>query len=195
MMKLARRLAAVIVLMSVGFSAQAGHLFTQASTNTPIDLTAGLGITNPQLAIEGGNGTNGSNINLQNFDSGDTLVLTIGGVVRVFPFDNMPAGWAANSSTIFYSSGNDPALAALSLTPPFNFRIDATAGSFTVTGYRIYISNGTPDGTNAGLVNQSGVTVTVSGPSIPVPIFGPWQLALLALALIALAAVGQRRFS
>jgi hypothetical protein len=48
MMKLVRNLAAFIILMSVGFSAQAGHLFTQASTNTPIDLTAGFGITIPQ---------------------------------------------------------------------------------------------------------------------------------------------------
>jgi hypothetical protein len=106
----------------------------------------------------------------------------------------MPAGWDASSTSIFYSSGNDPQIAALSLTPPFDFRIDATAGSFTVLGYRIYVSNGTPDGTGAGLVNQSAVTVTASGPATPIPIFGPWQLALLVLALIALAALGQRRF-
>lgn len=194
MMKLVRSLAALIILMSVGFSAQAGHLFTQASANTPIDLTAGFGITIPQESSEGASPGSSSDIDLSNFDSGDTLILTIGGVVRVFPFDNMPAGWGASSSSIRYLSGNDPELAALNLTVPFNFRIDAAAGSFTVLGFRLRLANITVDGTGSGLVNQSGVTVTASGPATPVPIFGPWQLALLVLALIAVAALGQRRF-
>jgi hypothetical protein len=193
MSKLASKLAAVLVLMSIGFSAQAGHLFIQASSNTPIDLTAGFGITIPQEGSEGASPGTSSNIDLSNFDSGDTLVLTIGGVVRVFPFDNMPAGWGASSSSIFYLSGNDPELAALNLTVPFNFRIDATAGSFTVLGFRLRLANITVDGTGSGVVNQSGVTVTASGPATPVPIFGPWQLALVVLALIALAALGRRR--
>jgi hypothetical protein len=83
-------------------------------------------------------------------------------------------------------------MAALNLTPPFNWRIDAVAGAFTVGGFRLSTLNGRIDGTNAGVVNQSGVTVT-SGSATPVPVFGPLHMVLLVLGLIGVAGIRQRR--
>ena len=193
MMKIARKLAAVLILMSIGVAAQAGHLFTQASTNTPILLNAGFGISIPQLGLESGGPSSTSFINLTDFGSGDILQMTLGSEVRVFDFDSMPSGATATSIQIDTTSATstaDPAIAALSLTPNFTWRIDALAGSFTLLGYRIRISTGTVDGTNSGLVNQTGVTATST---TPVPIFSPVHLVLLVLGLIGITTVGLRR--
>ncbi|MEH6610161.1 MAG: hypothetical protein V7696_12405 [Halioglobus sp.] len=182
----------VLVLMSVGLSAQAGHLFTQASLNTPINLTAGFGIDLPQLATwEETSSSGNSNFNVENFDSGDIMRVDIGGVIRVFAFDSMPSGWTATSNRIT-SSPNDPGYAALAITPPITWRIDAVAGAFTLEGFRLYTVNGTVDGTNTNTINQSAVTVS-SFSSTPVPVFGPIHMVLLILGLIGVAGIRQRR--
>jgi hypothetical protein len=81
-------------------------------------------------------------------------------------------------------------MAALNLTPPFNWRIDAIAGSFTVAGFRLSTLNGRIDGTNSGVVNQVGVTETSTA---TVPVFGPVHMVLLILGLIGVVGIWQRR--
>ncbi len=182
------RWVAFALLTFIGVGAQAGHLFTQNTLNSDIVLTAGQGITLPQISMEFPSPSNSSNINLLDFGSGDILRMTLGTEIRTFDFDAMPAGWSATANSIFYNSGNDPALASLSLTVPFNWRIDAVAGSFTVQGFRIYTANGTVNGTGTDTVNQSLVTS-----SAPVPVFGPMHMLVLILALVGVAGFRQRR--
>lgn len=188
MIKVLIRFTVTALLLGAGLNAQAGHLFTQNVLNTPVLLNAGQGITIPQETMEGASPTASSDIDLQDFGSGDTLRMTIGGIVRTFPFDSMPADWQASATSIRYITGNDPQLAALNLAVPFNWRIDAVAGSFTVEGFRVRIASGTVNGTGAGVVNQALVTTTSSA----IPIFSPVHILLLVLALVGIAGVRQR---
>ena len=188
-----------IVFLGFGLHVQAGHLFTQASLNTPVDLSAGFGIDIPQESMESTTGSASSYINVCDFGSGDALRVILPGWTQVIAFDSLPTGW--NYSETACSSGVgqietagatttiDPVLAGLSLTPPFDWRIEAVSGSFTLEGYRLRTSTGTVNGTGSGTVNQSGVTP--SGPATAIPVLGLPHLVLLILGLIGM--VGARR--
>ncbi len=190
------RLTIITMLMCMGFSAQAGHLFTQAASNTPIVLTAGQGIDLPQDSLEQpASPTSQSRLHLQNFDSGDILRMEIGGVVRVLDFDNMLAGWTATATSIIAPAGNDPELAALNLATPFSWRIDAVAGDFTVEGFRIYIANGTVNGTGTGAVNQSQITPSGGATATPIPLLSPVGIVILAFSLAGIGAFKRRHSS
>jgi hypothetical protein len=80
-MKIITKLSAVILLLSVGFNAQAGHLFTQAAPNTSLNLTGGTGIDIPQDSMEPAQPITPSNFKLENFDSGDIMRIELGGLV------------------------------------------------------------------------------------------------------------------
>jgi len=151
-------------------SATAGHLFTQASTNSPILVNAGQGVIVPQNNFEFSSGNAGLvTLNLSGWDAGDALKLTIAGYTQTLSFNSPLAGTSQSSTNL---NVTDPVLTglALDLTAPINWTFQATAGSFTWTGYRIYTGNETLDGTNAGLLNQSqvisiaGGNVSISGP-------------------------------
>ena len=193
------KLALLVVLLSSALQAQAGHLFTQAALNTPVDLTAGFGINIPQESMESSTGTSSSYINVCDFDSGDSLRVILPGWTQVFAFDSLPTGWQFFAATC-PSTGEiettdstlniEPVLAGLSLTPPFQWRIEAVSGSFTLLGYRLRTSTGTVNGTGSGTVNQSGVTPS-SPSSAQIPVLGLPHLVLLILGLIGV--VGARR--
>ena len=196
MRTIVKKFLAIVALMSVGLTAQAGHLFTQAALNTPIMLTGGFGITIPQLGFEGSSAQ--ADLYLCDFDSGDIMRITIGTFTQDFNFDALPAGWSyfppggicdADVENVGNLGGpNFPGLENQNLVVPFNWRIDAVAGSFTIAGFRLNTLNGKIDGTNAGTVNQD--QVTQSGQ--PIPVFGPIQMVLLALGLIGVAGIRHR---
>ena len=195
MISMIKRILGTLVLMSLGFNAQAGHLFSQAGPSTSIDLTAGEGIDIPQASLQSA-GMATFELEVTGFDSGDILRLTIGSEVRVFDFDAMPAGYTSDSNSINHVS--DPAWAALNLSAPFTWRVDALAGAFTLDGAVIPVAAGFRIiGTDIvpGSVIQSAVNAAAATASSTenVPIFSPIQLMLLIFGLIGVAGVWQRR--
>jgi outer membrane autotransporter protein len=162
MIKLITRLLA-LALFVFALPATAGHLFTQASTNTPITLTAGQGILIPQNAFEGSSSNAGLvTLDFLNstdaWDAGDIIRVSFAGYTQDFSFDAPLAG--TNQGDTFMNA-TDPVLTglALDLTAPVQLTVQSVAGGFTFAGYRIYTGNETLDGTNAGLVNQANVII------------------------------------
>jgi len=154
-----------IGLLSFFSTAQAGHLFTQASANSPIVLAAGQGIDIPQNAVEGGSGQ--FSIYLANWSAGDIFRIVVAGVSQTFDFNNPFAGQSQSSSILNGSVAQTAGLAATNLGIPGIWRFEALAGNFTLNGYRISTVGGKLDGTGAGTVNQ--VNVTPNEPGIPAP--------------------------
>jgi len=155
-------------------SAQAGHLFTQASTNTPIFLAAGTGVDIPQNATEGSStSARGFRLYLSGWSAGDALRLIIGSYDQTFSFDSPLAGTSQGSTYLRnFTLASLTGIGSTGFTSPGNWRLESTAGDgFTFTGYRIYTdANGVLDGTNAGLLNQQAVTSNVPPASnVPVP--------------------------
>lgn len=184
------RVFLLLCLAGFGLNANAGHLFTQNTINTPINLSGGFCINLPQISMEGASPTTGSTVNLGgDFGSGDVLRLTIEGVVKVFDFDSMPSGWTADG-TLILASPNDPDIAALSPTLPFTWEVCALAGNFTLEGFRLRAANGTVNGTGTGLVVQSSV-VPIGGVS-NVPTLSPYHVLLLVLGLMAVVYARKR---
>ena len=147
-----------LVLLAMSIHANAGHLFTQNTINTPIALTSGQGIEVTQDSYEGGGSDGDLEIDFSgDWDAGDVMKITIGSYTQTLSYDAPLAGASQNGS---YMSVNDPSLDALDLT---NFPtgqkwyVVAVAGDFTWTGYRIYLSGQTFNGTGAGPINQSQV--------------------------------------
>lgn len=139
------------------FPASAGHLFTQASSNTPINLTAGTGIQITQLTFEG-TGTNG-NVSLNfggDWNSGDAVKITIGSYIQTFTYDSPLSGTTQTASALVV---NDPTLTAAGIlkSPSTQWTVIATSGTFTFQGYRIYVVDGTFNGTGADTITQSQV--------------------------------------
>ena len=150
-------------------SANAGHLFTQAQTNTPINLTSGNGIQITQVTYEDNcsgscNGDVSVNFNDNGsmdptiaWSAGDAIRITIGSWSETFTFD---ANRGDNEYGFFLTSQG---LAAAGITPngQTTWTVIATAGQFTFEGYRIYTAAGTAgdtyNGTGAGPINQSQV--------------------------------------
>ncbi|HKQ30423.1 MAG TPA: hypothetical protein VJS66_03970, partial [Burkholderiales bacterium] len=150
-------LAIFLAALFLPASANAGHLFTQASANTPINLTAGNGIQITQLTFENSNSNGAVNIYFSgNWNSGDAMQVNIGSYSRTFTFDSPLAGTSQSSSAL---SVNDPTLTAAGITTSASFQwtVIATSGTFTFQGYRIYVANGTFNGTGAAPINQSQV--------------------------------------
>lgn len=152
-------LTAVLVTLFLPLSAQAGHLFTQASANTPINLTAGTGIQITQLTNEG-TGTSG-NLSLNfsgDWSSGDAIRITIRNYTQTFTYDSPLAGTTQTTSALVVA---DPTLQAAGITlsgsMPLQWTVIATSGTFTFTGYRIYVADGTLNGTGADTITQSQV--------------------------------------
>lgn len=157
------RLALLLVSMFISTQANAGHLFTQAQTNTPISLTAGQGIQVTQLTYEGG-GSNGLvTVNFSGgadnaaWSAGDAIQLTIGSWSETFTFDGMVAAGGSQSGTAFSITSSSLTAAGISPSGTVQWTVVATAGTFTFEGYRIYTVGNTFNGTGAGLINQSQV--------------------------------------
>jgi outer membrane autotransporter protein len=154
------RLALFLALV-LPLPAEAGHLFTQASGNTPIALTAGQGIQITQQTFEPGGFNNGRvSLNFSgDWSSGDAIRVTIGSYSQTFTFNSPLAGAGQSGSAL---SVVDPTLTAAGITqsPNFQWTVAATSGSFTFEGYRVYIVDGTFNGTSAAPINQSQVVST-----------------------------------
>ena len=175
-MKNIMKLVFCLSLLGAVGSANAGHLFTQALTNSPVNLTAGTGITIPQPALESASTANSSIYFLSDWTSGDSFRLTIGSFVTVVS-QTVGDGVSSISRNLLALG-----LAIPSGGIPFNWRVDALSGDFTLAGYRLRTSAGTIDGTNSGLVNQDQVTVTPPPTGVPAPA----GLALLAIGLLGM---------
>src|SRR5690349_22963360 len=95
-------LLAILMAIVLPTPAQAGHLFTQAVGNTPINLTAGHGIQITQTNFEGAssNGTVSLNFN-GDWNSGDAIKLTIGSYTRTFTFDSPIGGTTQTGNVLF----------------------------------------------------------------------------------------------
>lgn len=160
---LGRLLFLVVMLLPIG--AQAGHLFTQAQTNTPVALTAGQGIQVTQLTYEGA-GTaglvrvyfTGSNADT-GWSAGDAIKIAIGSWNQTFSYDTMVASGGTQNATMFQITSSQMVSAGVTASGHVNWTVVATAGRFTFEGYRITTSNGstTLNGTGAGPINQSQV--------------------------------------
>lgn len=151
----------------------AGHLFTQASANTPIALTSGTGLQIDQLTYEGGSndgrvliyfdgsaGVDQAATDALNWSAGDALKVTIGSWVQTFNFDTLATDFAGSYQSAYSLSATDPTLVAANITPggiASTFTVVATAGAFTFTGYRITVVGDKYNGTGAGPINQSQV--------------------------------------
>lgn len=151
----------LLVLASVlfGQAAQAGHLFTQASNNTPISLNAGQGLNVTQLTYEGG-GSNNGRVSVYfggDWSAGDAIRITIGNWNETFAYDNVVGNGGTQSASAFVIQSSVLAAAGLNPSGQIAWTVVATAGQFTWEGYRIYTTSGTFNGTGAAPINQSQV--------------------------------------
>lgn len=150
-------LSVALVTLFLPVSAQAGHLFTQASANTPVNLTAGTGIQITQLTYEGGGNAGRVSLNfLGDWDSGDAIRITIKNYTQTFTYDAPLSGTSQSGSAL---SVIDPTLAAAGITQngSTQWTVIATTGTFTFQGYRIYTGNDTFNGTGADTITQAQV--------------------------------------
>jgi len=142
--------------------AKAGHLFTQASANTPINLTSGTGIQITQLTYEGVGTAGNVSLNFNgDWGSGDAIKITIGSYVQTFTYASPLSGTTQTASALVVA---DPTLAAAGITKSagMQWTVIATSGDFTFTGYRIYVADGTFNGTGADTITQSQVVSSSS---------------------------------
>ncbi len=93
--------------MFISSAANAGHLFTQASANTPIALNSGQGINVTQLTYEGA-GTNGRVLMYFSgggastaWSAGDAVQITISGWTETFQYDTLVGAGGTQSGTQF----------------------------------------------------------------------------------------------
>lgn len=163
----------LFLLVSAGLAplAEAGHLFTQASSNTPINLTAGFGISITQSTYENSNNQGAVSLDFESsgnpsddWSAGDVMKITIGSWVQSYSFDTIATNSDADltspsqgGSYIYASS--DATLVAANITPSADdtWTVLATAGQFTFSGYRIYVNGSTFNGTGAAPINQTQV--------------------------------------
>lgn len=147
----------LLAVMLMPFPASAGHLFTQAARNTPVTLNAGQGIQITQLTFEG-MGTAG-NISLNfngDWGAGDAIKITIGSYTQTISYSSPLSGTTQTASALVV---NDPTLAAAGIhqAASLKWTVISASGTFTFTGYRIYIADGTFNGTGADTITQSQV--------------------------------------
>ncbi len=144
-------------LLWIAIPAHAGHLFTQASTNTPVTLNEGKGIKITQETFEGAGNTGLVTLDFGgDWDAGDAIKITISSYTQTFDYDAPLSGTNQGGTSL---SVNDPTLTALALDldAPLEWTVIATSGTFTLYGYRIYTGNETLNGTGAGQIDQSQV--------------------------------------
>lgn len=165
----------IVLIFTMSFTsiAQAGHLFTQASANTPINLSSGKGIQITQLTYETFGGTNG-NVTIdfndemitgdatKDWSAGDAIQVTIGSWANTYTFDTLLTD--GDLSGVSQDGGNinigvDATLLAANITPEAGdkFIVIAKSGQFTFSGYRIYVNGKTFNGTGADTITQSQV--------------------------------------
>lgn len=151
----------LIILAGLLFTtaSHAGHLFTQASNNTPISLNAGQGLSVTQLTYENGGGNNGR-VTIDfggDWSAGDAIQLTIGTWNETFSYDTVVANGGSQSGTALSIQSSALVAAGLNPSGQIAWTVIASAGQFTWEGYRIYTTSGTFDGTGAAPINQSQV--------------------------------------
>lgn len=156
------RIAGLSIVLLATMDAQAGHLFTQNTINTPIKLEEGQGIEITQERTESF-GTKGD-ISLDFaetghtsdfiWDSGDAIKISISGWEETFSFDSDGGGDHSLNLTSEELKNAD-----ITLGDPTKWTVIATAGGFEFTGYRIDVAaDGTVfDGTGAGKITQDQV--------------------------------------
>ena len=158
-------------LLLVSFSANAGHLFSQASSNTSINLSAGKGTQITQQSYESSNNNglvtldfNDESItgNTDNdWSAGDAIQITIGSWTQTYTYDTVASD--SDLTSVSQDGGNfgatDATLIAANITPSDGdkWTVIAVSGKFTFSGYRIYVNGKTFNGTGAGVINQSTV--------------------------------------
>jgi len=156
------------VFMMLGAGAHAGHLFTQATSNTPIVLNAGQQITVKQLTYEGGGNAGRVSINFSGggadtaWSAGDAIRISIGTWSNTFSYDTLAGAGGTQNASMF--SITDATLTAAGITPngQIDWVVSATSGKFTFEGYRIYVGAATFNGTGAAHIDQTQV-VSSSG--------------------------------
>ncbi|MEC9413777.1 MAG: autotransporter outer membrane beta-barrel domain-containing protein [Pseudomonadota bacterium] len=154
-------------LLLVSFSANAGHLFTQGSSNTPINLKSGQGIEITQLSYESAGASGlvdihflGTGVdNNVSWSAGDSLKVTIGSWSQTFSYDTLATDFSNVTQSASSFRATDPTLAAANITPSgtTTFTIEATSGQFTFDGYRISVNGARYNGSNSGPIDQSQV--------------------------------------
>jgi outer membrane autotransporter protein len=160
---------AIIIMTILSSNVSAGHLFTQAGSNTPINLTAGNGLNITQLTYEGSSNsgsvliyldqTNSGDANLE-WSAGDAMKVIIGSWTQNFVYDTLTTDFAGANQSTSSISLTDPTLAAANITPggaQSTFTVIATAGAFRFEGYRIEVVGDKYNGTGADTINQSQV--------------------------------------
>lgn len=210
----------IIGLSFVAFepkSAQAGHLFTQSTLNTPTWIQAGQGISIDQYATESGSGratsitlnfnapssvpagADTTNSNWSSWSAGDVLEINLplanatynytiaydaasSGTTCAYDFcgattANVAAADILASDVVLPSHAGQTYDFDSSTDTSFAWSIVSKAGEFSLSGYRIYTSVGTINGTGAGLLDQSSVVSAsqVQGGSGPSDISQPSQ--------------------
>ena len=165
----------ILGLMILSSNAAAGHLFTQATSNTPINLTAGQEITLTQLTYETGANSGSVSIDLDQsgstdanlqWSAGDAMKVTIGSWTQNFVYDTLATNFTGATQATNGIQLVDPTLIAANITPggiQSTFVLTATAGAFRFEGYRINVVGDMYDGTGAAPVNQSQVVVAGGG--------------------------------
>jgi autotransporter-associated beta strand protein len=186
----------LLLLAFFALPAQAGHLFTQASSNTATWIQAGSGISIDQVAMETsyGNGSisfnfeanpavpagaNTANTDWWQWSAGDVLKFSVpsttGDFSLILAYDTdtscaYDVCGATNIGSLTQSVVGATTLtigqASVSSSNPLVWTVEALAGEFSLGGYRISFSNGLLDGTGAGPLNQSSV---VDSSELPAP--------------------------
>ena len=189
-----------VAAMLLPLTASAGHLFTQAGSNTPVALNSGQCIQITQLTYEsncGGSCNGDVSVNFSGgatataWSAGDAIQLTIGSWTQTFTYDGMVAAGGAQDGTYFNINSTSLAAAGISPTGQATWTVIATAGQFTFEGYRIYTVGGTAgdtyNGTGAGPINQTQVVSASqlggSGGFVPVAEQGEKDVARVLDAL------------
>jgi outer membrane autotransporter protein len=171
--KLAVSMMLALFAMLASPLVNAGHLFTQAQTNTPIDLTAGQGLNVTQNTFENSNSNGLLRVYFNDPDgminfppstdpnvawsAGDAIQFTIGSWSQTFSFDTMVANGGSQDGTSFQITSGSLAAANITPTGQTTWTVIATSGQFKWEGYRIYVVGKTFNGTGAGAINQSQV--------------------------------------
>lgn len=174
-----------LICLLLPLSARAGHLFTQASANTPINLTAGQGIQITQLTYEGVGTAGNVSINFSGgtantaWSAGDAIKLTIGSWTATYAYDTLTTAYPGAVQTGSALVLQDPTLAATNIDPngqQTQWIVIASAGDFTFEGYRIYTNAVTFNGTGAAPINQAQVVNASQLGGTFVPVAGPGEV-------------------
>ena len=184
----------IILLASLATSAllanfaNAGHLFTQAGSNTPTWIETGTGISIDQYTMETGSGStvfyftapsttpalaDTSNSNWSDWSTGDVLRFTVTtdqnvafsrsisydtGTASQYDFCGTTGTSGFTISDSLLSSTNLKIGGSVSSsTNPSVWSVEALAGEFSLSGFRIGFANGRLNGTGAGPLNQQSV--------------------------------------